>query len=155
MEPSPSIVSLEPDHIRSILVRNNVGRIAFLQAGEVEIRPLNYVFHAGRIYGRTGPTALLSDAAAMHARVAFEVDEIDSIFRWKSVIVKGEMRPIESDGEDADEWREAAALLTRVVRRALSEGDPVPERSTIIRISVESFTGRASVVRMEDSAVHA
>lgn len=155
MELSPTIFSLESDHVRSILARNNVGRIAFAQAGEVEIRPLNYVFHGDRIYGRTMPSALISEAAAMHTRVAFEVDEIDSVFRWKSVIIKGEMRPLTPDGPDADEWKEAAALLTRVVRRALADGDPVPERTTIIRISVDSLSGRASVVRMQGSVVRA
>ena len=153
MEPSPTIFSLESDHIRSILARNNVGRIAFAQGGEVEIRPINYVFHDDKIYGRTVPTALLSDAAAAHTRVAFEVDEVDSVFRWKSVIVKGEMSLLAPDGPDADEWREAAALLTRVVRRALIDGDPVPERTTIIRIAIDSLSGRASMVRLQGGVV--
>lgn len=140
----PVVVDLHEDDVRSILSRNNVGRVAFVHGGEVEIRPLHYVHRKGRIYGRTGPSATLLDAEPVASRVAFEVDEIESVFQWKSVIVKGTMRPLIPEGDDAEEWATAAALLTRVVRRALGKDDPLPQRNTIIRITVEQWSGRAS-----------
>src|SRR5690606_26192048 len=108
VDSAPRFVDLEENDVRSILARNNVGRLAFVHQGEVEIRPLHYVFKQGRIYGRTSPSALLLDPVPEPARVAFEVDEIDSIFRWKSVIVKGPLDVLVPDGDDVDEWRTAA-----------------------------------------------
>jgi hypothetical protein len=47
----------------------------------VEIRPIHYVYHDGRIYGRTAQHAVIFDAAPPGSSVAFEVDEAVAGFR--------------------------------------------------------------------------
>jgi nitroimidazol reductase NimA-like FMN-containing flavoprotein (pyridoxamine 5'-phosphate oxidase superfamily) len=66
-----------------------VGRIAFSQAGEIEIFPVNHCVIDDTIAFRTAEGSKL-EAAAEAARVAFEVDSYTASTRdgW-SVVVKG------------------------------------------------------------------
>jgi uncharacterized protein len=139
----PEFTDLDQEQIDALLARNNVGRLAFTCNGEPDIRPLHYVYSGGRIYGRTSPGA---DFAGLQlpARVAFEVDEIEAIFRWKSVIVRGDIDLLSPEGAEADERKRAIEVLRRVVKETFIEGDPVPHRTVIFRIQPERMTGRAS-----------
>jgi len=146
---APEFRRLEPDEMQSILVRNNVGRLVFISGGEADVRPLHYVFSQSRIYGRSSPGAAFLQQPG--GRVAFEVDEVEAVFRWKSVIARGEIHRLIRDGTDSEEWENAVRLLRRVVKNAFLEGaqdgektDPVPERTEIFRISIDQLTGRAS-----------
>lgn len=135
---------LDENDINSILSRNTVGRLAFCWSGQADIRPLHYVYSNGRIYGRTSVGAKFSHAKEFPAPVAFEVDEIESVLKWKSVIARGKFSILTGDGPEADEWREAIRLLRRVIKDAFSPEDPVPERDVVFRIVVQEVTGRAS-----------
>jgi uncharacterized protein len=139
----PEFRELAQEDIRSVLTRNHVGRIAFLSGDEVELRPLHYVYSEGRIYGRTSPEANLIRPGRIPNQVVFEVDEVQAVFHWTSVIVRGSFEIVHPD-ESPDEWFRAAALLRRVIKPALREGDPVPERNVIFRITIGQATGRAS-----------
>lgn len=138
----PEFRELEERDMRSILVRNHVGRLAFSWSGEVDIRPLNYAYAKGRIYGRTSAGAKFIGIETP-ARVAFEVDEVESVFHWKSVIVRGNFEILSPD-RDAAEWESALKLLRRVIHSTFVPSDPVPERTVVFRITVQEMTGRAS-----------
>jgi uncharacterized protein len=140
----PEFCVLDAEDVHAILSRNYVGRLAFDWGGRVDIRPLHYVFSGGRIYGRTSPGVKFAQFAGPQAPVAFEVDEVEAVFRWKSVIVRGRFDILSPDGaEAAERWR-AAQLLRRIVKNSLEASDPVPERDIIFRITVDEATGRAS-----------
>jgi uncharacterized protein len=132
---------LDRNDVDSILARNNVGRLAFTSAGRVEIRPVHYVYSDDTLYGRTSPETSIAQSSELPAAVAFEVDEIESVFQWKSVIVRGELDVL-SPG--TDEWKAAAELLRRVVKGTFTKRDPVPHRTTIFRLRVSEATGRAA-----------
>lgn len=140
----PEFRTLDTSDVDALLARNNVGRLAFIDdEGEVDIRPLHYVYWNRKIYGRTAPDARFCRDQDLPMRVAFEVDEVEAVFRWKSVIVRGEFTHVSPEAE-AEEWKEAVRRLRLVVKRTLTNGDPVPDRSVIFRITVERATGRAS-----------
>lgn len=84
----PVFRELGREESEQLLLRNHVGRIAFAFHDRVDIEPIHYVFHGGWIYGRTSPGTKLTTIA--HNRwVAFEVDEVQGLFDWRSVVVKG------------------------------------------------------------------
>lgn len=86
-----------------LLATGTVGRLAYLaRAGVPDIVPVNYVWHEGSVYIRSGPGPKLQ-AAVRRECVAFEVDAIDEHDHsaW-SVVVTGriyEVRPVELFGE--------------------------------------------------------
>jgi len=148
---APELRTLAEDEIRSILYRNMVGRLVFIRDGEADVRPIHFAFSGENIYARTSPSATFLDAALSAKRVAFEVDEVETVYRWKSVIARGPVRALDPEGSDAAEWDHAVTLLRRVVKNAFADSldgangvDPLPDRSVVLRIGIEELTGRAS-----------
>ncbi|MDX1659087.1 MAG: pyridoxamine 5'-phosphate oxidase family protein [Nitriliruptorales bacterium] len=80
---------LSSDECWELLAAEPVGRIAFVEAGEPTILPVNYFLDGRSIVFRTTHGAKLSDAA-LSRPVAFEVDAYDEDERtgW-SVLVRG------------------------------------------------------------------
>lgn len=141
---TPHFRELDRDVIEVILRRNHVGRMAFSFHDRVDIEPIGYVYEDGWIYGRTSPGAKLSTLA--HRRwVAFEVDEVGGPFDWRSVVVHGALYVVTPDGPplEARAWERAVALLREILPETMTETDPVPFRTVVFRIAVESATGRA------------
>ncbi len=145
MPPRPVFRALTRRMCETILARNTVGRVAFSLRDRVDIEPLNYVLIDGWLYGRTSRGSKL--AVVAHNRwVAFEVDEIDGPFDWRSVVVHGawysrrpDTPPIERPG-----WDAGLAALTKLVPGTLGRGDPVPFRTILFRIDLAEVTGRAA-----------
>ncbi|MEX2571107.1 MAG: pyridoxamine 5'-phosphate oxidase family protein [Gemmatimonadota bacterium] len=140
----PEFRALEADEISALLARNNVGRLAFVTEDGVDIRPLHYVYFDDAIYGRTAPHAKFIQRDFVGERVVFEVDEVEVVFGWRSVLVRGSLSTLAPDGPAAPEWERAARMLQRVTKNAFAPGDPVPERDVVFRIAAEEMTGRAS-----------
>ena len=138
----PEARDLEERDVQAILARNITGRIAFLYEGEIEIRPIRYTYGDGSIYLRSAPDAALSAVDPEGARVGFEVDEIHTTQRWRSVVVRGTLFRIRRE-EEMEEWMRALGRLRRFVPNAFRLGDNVPERSEIFRLVIRSATGRA------------
>jgi len=137
-----------------LLARNHTGRLAYAFKDRVGITPLHYVFDDGWIYGRTGSEepwkTIRSDAESsklsviLHNRwVAFEVDEVEGIFQWRSVVVRGALYMLSPDQpQDREPLEKAIELLRRLVPETLSEDDPTPFRDLFFRIQVQELTGR-------------
>lgn len=128
-----------------LLQRNHVGRIAFAFRGKVDIEPIHFVFADQAIYVRTTHGTKLS-VLAHHPWVAFEVDEIDGPFDWKSVVVKGTVYPVEKADipQLAKSYEHARDVLQAVMPAAFTADDPAPQRSIILRIHIHEWEGRAS-----------
>jgi hypothetical protein len=82
--------SLQPDECWALLRKAELGRLAFVLNGRLEIFPINYVVHDGAVVFRTSRGSKLS-AVRVHAMVTFEVDGVDDGVAW-SVIVYGRVR---------------------------------------------------------------
>ncbi|HEX8830711.1 MAG TPA: pyridoxamine 5'-phosphate oxidase family protein [Longimicrobium sp.] len=141
---APAIRALDRRECEEILARNHVGRLAYTHEGRVDIEPLHYVFHDGWIYGRTSHGAKMDAVGYTWSPVAFEVDEIEEIFRWRSVVVHGGFYTIPEQGAEweQDEWRRGVELLRDLIPETLTGADPVSFRTVLFRIAVQDVTGR-------------
>lgn len=137
----PEVVELTDRDIHAILARNITGRIGFVRNGEVEIRPISYVYSANAIYLRSNPSSALSDTPPGGESVGFEVDEIHSTSCWRSVVVHGTLVRISRRTQD-EEWVEAVNQLRRLSPEALREDDPYLQRGEVFRIDIRKASGR-------------
>ena len=142
--PVPSFRDLTRPECEEILSRNHVGRVAFSYHDHVDIEPIHFVYADGWLYGRTTHGTKLRTLA--HNRwLAFEVDEIDATFDWRSVVVKGALYVLEHNGSQNTVFDKAVDQLRKFIPEALSEGDPTPDRTVVFRIHVDQVTGRAAL----------
>lgn len=143
----PRVRELASAECEAILARNHVGRLAYARDNRVDIEPLHYVHHRGWLYGRTSHGAKLEATGYTWWPVAFEVDEVEEIFRWRSVVVHGGFYVLNERGSDWErsEWRRGVELLRELVPDAFAEGDPAPHRRVLFRIAVEEMTGRECI----------
>jgi len=142
---APLFKTLSRDECESVLLRNNIGRIAYSIHDRVSIVPIHYVFLSGWIYGRTSSAGKLR-AILRNRRIAFEVDEHSAMFDWRSVVVHGPLYVIQADTTQHARsiYRTALSVMRGLLPAALTESDPVPFRDQLIRIRAVEITGRAS-----------
>lgn len=144
----PTITELSRTECEDLLARHNMGRLAFAAGARVDIEPINYVFSYGWIYCRTSQgtkTAIL----AHHRWAAFEVDEVDGLFDWRSVVVHGAVHFLDSDSPavDVHSFSHGLELLRALVPGTGTEQDPVPFRLVVLRLHLDEVTGRAATTR--------
>jgi uncharacterized protein len=142
---TPVFRDLTETEANAMLRRNTYGRIAFSFHDRVDIEPIHYVFENGWIFCRTGSgTKVLT--LQHNPWVAFEIDEVDELFQWRSVVAKGTAyfyQGVTGKLEDAVAKLPVGALR-RLVPSALGPGDPTPERQVVFGIHVDSVRGRAA-----------
>jgi nitroimidazol reductase NimA-like FMN-containing flavoprotein (pyridoxamine 5'-phosphate oxidase superfamily) len=135
-----------------VLARNHVGRLAFSYRDQVDIEPISYVYKDGWIYGRTSE-GTKTDTIDLNKRVAFEVDEVDGAFKWRSVVVKGpfevipqiadpEHDPTDTSLSEDPAFAQGVALLRSIVPETFEAADPTPFRNRVFRIHLDEVTGR-------------
>lgn len=143
----PTFRELAREECEVVLARNHVGRIAWSHANHIDVEPIHYV-HAGRwLFGRTSPGAKLDTLAGgfYHVSpVAFEVDEVEALFSWRSVVVHGNFYPIDPEGApwEREQWAAGIEALRRLVPESFTERDPVPFRTVLFGIAVQEVSGR-------------
>jgi nitroimidazol reductase NimA-like FMN-containing flavoprotein (pyridoxamine 5'-phosphate oxidase superfamily) len=137
---------LDAAECETLLSAHRVGRLAFSFRDRVDIEPIHYVYSEGWIYGRTSPGTKLR-ALTYNRLVAFEVDEVDALFSWRSVVVKGALFVLapEDDGPMKGVWEQAVLQLQRIVPAAFTGADPTPQRTIIFRIQADQITGRQAI----------
>ncbi|HEX6627312.1 MAG TPA: pyridoxamine 5'-phosphate oxidase family protein [Gemmatimonadaceae bacterium] len=145
LEMFPAIGVLERADCERLLKRNMVGRLAFALHDHVSIVPVHYVYDEGWIYGRTEPGGKLVPILR-NRRVAFEVDEHEGMFSWRSVVAQGALYLInpERGEKDKEVYTNALHLLRRILPSTLGKGDPVPFRNQLFRIQVSEMSGRSA-----------
>lgn len=141
----PALGVLERAKCEEILSRNVVGRLGFTLHDRVNITPVHFAYEEGWIYGRTQPGGKLL-SILRNRRVAFEVDEHEDLFNWKSVVVHGPLYLIEPDTSEHEKvaYSIALRLLRRILPLTLGDSDPVPFRNQLFRIQVSEVSGRFS-----------
>ena len=142
---TPTFRELSREECIALLDRHQVGRLAFTQRERLDIEPIHYVHVDGWLYGRTQPGTKLE--VLLHNRwVAFEVDEVDALFDWRSVVVRGGLYLLRAEGSDTERERYAqgVAAVRRLIPAAFTPDDPTPERAILFRIHVDELNGRAA-----------
>jgi nitroimidazol reductase NimA-like FMN-containing flavoprotein (pyridoxamine 5'-phosphate oxidase superfamily) len=139
----PQFGALTPEQSAMILARHNVGRIAYAFHDRVGIEPIHYVYENGILHGRTSHGSKL-DILAHRPWVAFEVDEVEGLFDWRSVEVQGTFDRVHDDGSPLERaaWEHSVALLSALVPGTMSASDPTAFRTVVFRIHVNEITGR-------------
>jgi nitroimidazol reductase NimA-like FMN-containing flavoprotein (pyridoxamine 5'-phosphate oxidase superfamily) len=106
------------EEIEGLLKEQVTGRIACGTDGNIYIVPINYVYNGADIYGHSAQGKKI-DMMRKNPEVCFEVDDIQSIFRWKSVVAWGTFEEI----TDMDEKeRVMQAIIHRIM--PLSQNAP-------------------------------
>jgi len=143
--PRPQFRELNPKECVALLERHNVGRLAYSLKDRVDIEPIHYVHEDGWLYGRTQPGTKME--VLVHNRwVAVEVDEVDALFDWRSVVIKGGFYLLRKDGSEQEQaiYERGLGIIRRIVPEALTSKDPLPERAILFRIHVDEMFGRAA-----------
>jgi nitroimidazol reductase NimA-like FMN-containing flavoprotein (pyridoxamine 5'-phosphate oxidase superfamily) len=139
----PEFYVLTAADCSNILARNHVGRLAFRTRHSVDIQPVGYVASKDWLFMRSGHGAKL-EALAHDPFVAFEVDEIDGPFDWRSVVAHGTVYLLPEDGAPIEQRQFQSALkaLRSVAPEALTAKDPVPERQIVYGLHIDRVDGR-------------
>lgn len=147
----PQFGELSREECERLLGRNHMGRLAFAFHDRVDIAPIHYVYAHGWIYGRTSRGSKLT-TLAHHRWVAFEVDECESLFEWRSVVVKGSFNIVDPDTSAFRDpaFSHGVSLLRTLLPETLTGSDPVPFRQTVFRIHLDEVTGRESRLKKSD-----
>jgi len=145
---APRISEMSDDACRALLQRHHVGRMAYSFHDRVDIAPIHYVLSEGWLFARTSHGHKM-DVLAHAPWVAFEVDEFDDVFDWRSVVVHGTVHLMEREGSpiDAGHWSRGIALLRGIVPETGTEDDPVAFRALVFGIFIHTMTGRVSTTR--------
>lgn len=148
----PTFRDLDASEADRLLTRNHVGRIAYSFHGRVDIEPISYVYTDGVIYMRTAPGSKLAMLA--HAPwVAFEVDEVDGPFDWRSAVAHGTVYVLENSGSALNRasYRVAVQHLRSLNPYAFGEHDPTPERTVVMQVQPDSVIGREAQSNASDA----
>ncbi len=140
---APAFRALAATECSRILSRNHVARLAFAFHGRVDIEPVHYVYDQGSMYCRTSPGSKLTTIA--HSPwIAAEVDEIEGLFEWRSVVVHGSVYTLSHDvqGAEATAWARGLELLRALIPETGTGDDPVPFRSVMFQLRIEETSGR-------------
>ncbi|HEX6927575.1 MAG TPA: pyridoxamine 5'-phosphate oxidase family protein [Longimicrobiaceae bacterium] len=143
----PVFRKLDREECEAILTRNHVGRIAYARGNQIDIEPVHYVYRDGWIYGRTSVGRKIEMTGYSWWPVAFEVDEVEGLFQWRSVVVHGGFYTIPATGVDweVQEWQRSVELLRTLIPETFTEEDPVAFRDIVFRIAVQEISGREAV----------
>jgi len=89
---------IQIDHL---LKSEVVGRVGCSAEGKVYVVPITYVYDGNKIFGHTS-VGLKVDMMRANPQVCFEVDHIDNLANWQSVIAWGTYEELEGkNAEDA------------------------------------------------------
>lgn len=149
--------SLTEKQAREVLNKNNIGRIGCYDGKEVYIIPVNYLYD-GDILGHSHAGKKIRNMRK-HPDVCFEVDQINSVRNWKSVIAWGTYHEI---SDKAEKWQVMQEFLKKKLYVKTWGKSPVPEisgtrlhpRSTasiiLYKIVIRKITGRYEVEDREE-----
>lgn len=146
-EGTSTIHVLDRAECEALLARNHVGRLAYSFRDRVDIEPIHYVYDGGRIYGRT-QLGTKVDVMAHHPWVAFEIDEVDSLHEWRSVVVHGRVVFPDPDGtpDEQAQYAHGISVFQTLIPSAFTDADPTPTRELVAVLHINDITGRAAIV---------
>jgi nitroimidazol reductase NimA-like FMN-containing flavoprotein (pyridoxamine 5'-phosphate oxidase superfamily) len=142
---------LNETQIEQLLKEQIIGRIACQTKGDIYLVPINYVYKDGYAYGHSSVGKKIR-MMRENPNVCFEVENIQSVFRWQTVIAKGIFEEI----TDLDEKQQAMqGIIHRIMPFVTSpEGHPshgFTEKDSdigtdvelvVYRIKLTEFSGR-------------
>ena len=148
---------LTNDQINQVLRTHLVGRIGYSDGAKLYVIPIAYVFDGKYIYAHSGEGNKIK-CIRKNPQLCFEVDAIENMGNWQSVVVHGKYEELKSG---ATLTKAVKMLNDRFVPYVTSESSKPshglprgPERvekqkhSIVFRISVTEATGRYEIHRI-------
>ncbi|HEU5292157.1 MAG TPA: pyridoxamine 5'-phosphate oxidase family protein [Cyclobacteriaceae bacterium] len=89
---------LTEDQIEHVLKTQLVGRIGCYAENELYIVPVTYVFHKGHIYAHSKEGRKIQ-MMRKNPHVCFQVDVMENMTNWRSVIIWGTYEELKSEKE--------------------------------------------------------
>jgi nitroimidazol reductase NimA-like FMN-containing flavoprotein (pyridoxamine 5'-phosphate oxidase superfamily) len=144
------IDNLTTAQIAYVLQRELIGRIGCSADNEVYVVPIAYAFDGKYIYAHSRE-GMKIEMMRKNPDVCFEVDRIENMRNWTSIIVRGKFQELT---REIDRTRALKILNDRLVPYGISETmeprGPSPGKKTIekdrkpvvYRISITEMTGR-------------
>ena len=144
-----NLKELTPDEMTKVLQRNSHAHLGCHHLGETYVCPITYVYEGNCIYSHS----LLGKKIKMmraNPKVCVQVEEVNSLFSWKSVIVWGRFEELTGDIEAEVGLRllkqKIAHLAEVEASRKVSDLevqlDAILSHAKIYRIEIEKMTGR-------------
>jgi hypothetical protein len=137
--------------IDNLLKQQAIGRIGCYADGSIYIVPVNYVYDGSAIYCQSAMGRKI-EMMRKNPEVCFEVEDIKSMFEWKSVVVRGKFEEI-TDTEKKEQAMQG--LIHRIMPFSSkpkdhpyhaiteNEGDIGTKIEPVLyRIRIENKTGR-------------
>lgn len=97
---------LNNDQIANVLSSQTIGRIGCMEEGKMYIIPISFAFDNGSIYGHS-MEGLKIKIMRNNPAVCFQVDSIENMTSWRSVIIWGEFEEIKNE----EDYEAAKSIL--------------------------------------------
>ena len=107
------------EEIEGLLKEQVTGRIACCVDSHIYIVPINYVYNGVDVYAHSAQGKKI-DMMRKNPEVCFEVDDIQSIFRWKSVITWGTF-------EEITDMNEKERVMQAIIHRIMPLSENAPD----------------------------
>lgn len=140
---STTIRQLSGDEARDFLTQRHVGRLAFALHDRVDIEPIHFVCSGDWIFGRTSIGTKLG-TLLHNPWCAFETDEVQDLYNWTSVVVKGTFSILDPETGSSDTYLNAVEALRSLIPGIFTRNDPVPQRDIVFGLYMHEVSGRAS-----------
>jgi uncharacterized protein len=108
---------LNDQQIDHVLTAQIIGRIGCTAKNKMYILPITYVYHKGYVYAHSKEGAKIS-TMRKNPNVCFQVDQIESMTNWRSVIVQGVYEELTSPKQQMEAQK---LLQNRLIPFSLSE----------------------------------
>jgi nitroimidazol reductase NimA-like FMN-containing flavoprotein (pyridoxamine 5'-phosphate oxidase superfamily) len=141
---------LNEDQIDRLLRNEVIARIGCLSNGRVYVVPVTYVYDGTYLYGHTMDGAKLR-AMRAHPDVCVEVDHVDNLSNWQSVIAWGTFEECRGGDWDAGFRILADRIMPLLV---FPRDEPPPDlsvlrRGSVYRIRLRERSGRFEAVEAD------
>lgn len=142
--------TLSDEQIKSVISNNIVGRLGCHADGKTYVVPISYAFEDNCIYARTFE-GLKIDMMRKNPEICFQVDEMESMADWRSVIIWGKFEEL---NEKAEREKGLKILMSRILPKISSEtvkltpewpfpgNDLASIKGIVFRIAIKEMTGR-------------
>lgn len=141
---------LTPEQIETVLRAEVIGRIGCVSDGRVYVVPVTYAYDGRWVYAHSGD-GMKVRAMRAHPEVCFEVEQVDTLSNWRSVVAWGAFEELHGD--------EAAAAMRTLMERflplmtsesaqpshglaAAHRADTAGHKAVLFRIDLREKTGR-------------
>lgn len=139
--------TLTDKQIDHVLNSQIIGRLGSCVGDKIYIVPVSYVYHEGYIYVRA-KEGMKVEMMRQNPKVCFQVDAIDNMVNWRSVVVWGEYEEL----HDMAQQNKGVSIMSDRFEPYAMSGTVAPStsiragekglRAVVFRIKLTEKTGR-------------